>query len=391
MLHRLAITVGDSFAPLAEAMDKRLVEARIEMELSRPTRFALRFEDELCEGQNEVIDFDPPPFEADSLIALFTSTEEALAPTECLVVGRITKLRSSIVVGGVGSWLEIHGEDKRVDMGKVAVQENYDTSASAAVEKIVKLYDFKPHAQETLGEPDGKKVQLVQSATDLAFIEDQARRNAMEFWLDYATVVDPTGKIAKVDITANFYTSPERSQQIGAVNYAILKGDTDQTLRLHPDATGKVCPNITKFDARIDFDKPTSVSGFAMEDDDKREAMKQVAEKSYPVDPAKDAVLAKALKDRKLVAPPAQTPLESQLAVERILVEQMWFVEVDCSASTSSLGYVVRPHMVIPVEGVGDSLSGSYQVKSATHVFTATDCLVDFTLRANGFKGGSNA
>ena len=43
MLHRLAITTGDSFAPLSEAIDKRLVEARVEMELSRPTRFALRF------------------------------------------------------------------------------------------------------------------------------------------------------------------------------------------------------------------------------------------------------------------------------------------------------------------------------------------------------------
>lgn len=391
MLHRLAITTGDSFTPLVEAAAGRLVEARVEMELSRPTRFALRFEDEVCEGENEVLDTLKPPFEADEVISLFTSTEESLAPTECLVVGRITKLRSSIVVGGPGSWIEVHGEDKRVDMGKVAVQENHGTSASSAVEKIVKLYTFTSHAQTTLIEHDAQKAQLVQSATDLAFIEDQARRNNMEFWLSYTTHADGDGKVGSVDITANFYTSPERTQQLGAVDYARLSGNTDYTLRLHPDASGTNCPNITKFDARVDFDKPTSVKGFAMSEDKKREAMTQVAERSYPVDPKKNAVLDMALKDRKLVAPPAQTDLESYLAVERILTEQSWFVEADCSASTSTLGYVVRPHMVIPVEGVGDSLSGSYQVKSAIHVFTATDHLVDFTLRANGFKGGGNA
>jgi hypothetical protein len=35
---------------------------------------------------------------------------------------------------------------------------------------------------------------------------------------------------------------------------------------------------------------------------------------------------------------------------------------------------------------MGPNLSGLYQVKTATHVFTPTDRLVDFTLRANGFE-----
>ncbi len=389
MLHRLAITTGEGFTPLAAAAVSRLVEARVEMELSRPTRFALRFEEEICENQNELLDAFPPHFDADGQIALFTSTDEGMKPSECMVVGRITRLRSSIVVGGQGSWIEVHGEDKRIDMGKVAVQENHGTSAASAVEKIVKLYGFTPDAQPTMIEHDKQKAQLVQSATDLAFIEDQARRNNMEFWLEYAVKTSFDGSIGGVDITAKFSTSPKRNQSLGAVDFPKLLGDTDQTLRLHP--TDAACANITKFDARVDFDKPTSVSGFAMSDDDQREAMKHVAEKAYPVDPAKSDVLAKALKGRKLIAAPQPTDLETYLAVDRLLTEQSWFVEADCSASTTTLGFVVRPHMILPVEGLGDSLSGSYQVKSATHVFTATDHLVDFTLRANGFRGGSHA
>ena len=103
------------------------------------------------------------------------------------------------------------------------------------------------------------------------------------------------------------------------------------------------------------------------------------------------ALLARILGTRKAVAPAQATEIETKLAVDRIVNEQSWFVEADCSASTTVLGFVVRPHMVVPVEGVGDALSGSYQVMTATHVFTTTDQLVDFTLRANGFQGGSDA
>jgi hypothetical protein len=369
------------------------VEARVEMDLSRATRFALRFEDELCEGHNEVIDFEPPPFAADESSRCSPASTRSWRRPNALSSGGSPSCARPIVVGGRGSWIEVHGEDKRVDMGKFAVQDKHETRASEGGQDDRRaLSEVQVDAQPTLIEHDKQKAQLVQTATDLAFIEDQARRNNMELWLEYTVQADPlTGKIGDVDILIKFFTSPERNQQLGAVDYARLKGDEKKTLRLHPDPSGEPCANITKFDARVDFDKPTSVSGFAMSDDKKREAMKQVAEKSYPVDAEKDAVLKKQLGGRKLVAPPAQTDLESYLAVERILTEQSWFVEVDCSASTSTLGYVVRPHMTIPVEGVGKEPVGRLPSEVATHVFNATDNLVDFTLRANGFKGDSNA
>lgn len=394
MLPRLAITLGDTFEPLekgAAGAAARLVEARIEMELSKATRFALRFEDEICESDSEILEGFRDHFGSDSLVGLFTTTEEPIAATECLVLGRVTRVRSSFGVGGTGSWVELHGEDRRAEMAKVAIDKKYEMAADAAVKEVLGIYGFKVETQPTLIEHDKQKAQLVQNGTDLAFVEDQARRNNMEFWFDYVvTGTTADGAPEGVDVTANFMTSPRRTQGGPAPVIPVLSGDADYTLRLHPDSA-HCKPNITKFDARVDFDKPTSAHGFAMKDGDERAAIEQAQEQATPVDPKKDALLARILGTRKVVAPAQATETETKLAVDRIVNEQSWFVEADCSASTTVLGFVVRPHMVVPVEGVGDALSGSYQVMTATHVFTTTDQLVDFTLRANGFQGGSDA
>ena len=81
------------------------------MELSKPTLFALRFEDDICEGKREIADANI--FAKDTLVGLFVVLEET-KELECLVYGPVTKIRASSLLGGPGSWVEIHGEDRRV-------------------------------------------------------------------------------------------------------------------------------------------------------------------------------------------------------------------------------------------------------------------------------------
>jgi hypothetical protein len=47
------------------------------------------------------------------------------------------------------------------------------------------------------------------------------------------------------------------------------------------------------------------------------------------------------------------------------------------------LGGILKPHDVVPIEGIGTELSGPYQVKSATHVINAADHFMDVKLRSN--------
>ena len=117
----LAITFGEFLVPLPQKLQAWLVEARVEMELSAPTRYALRFEDDICDGRHEVA--DDLAFEKDTDLGLFVQLEDG--SYECLVVGPILKVRASSVLGGPGSWVEFHGEDRRARMGRITVQAKY--------------------------------------------------------------------------------------------------------------------------------------------------------------------------------------------------------------------------------------------------------------------------
>ena len=206
----LIITVGEAKALAPDTVFQWLVEARVEMELSKPTLFALRFEDDICEGKREIADANI--FAKDTLVGLFVVLEET-KELECLVYGPVTKIRASSLLGGPGSWVEIHGEDRRVLMGRKGVQGTYSGLASATASAILSLYGFTPDTQDTLIKYDTKDNQLTQSGTDLAFIDDIARRNNMDFWIEYK--VTNEAPIALTE-TAKLRTSPERTQQAGA-------------------------------------------------------------------------------------------------------------------------------------------------------------------------------
>jgi len=376
----LIITVGEAKTLAPDTVFQWLVEARVEMELSKPTLFALRFEDDICEGKREIADANI--FSKDTLVGLFVVLEET-KELECLVYGPVTKIRASSLLGGPGSWVEIHGEDRRVMMGRKGVQGTYSGLASATASAILSLYGFTPDTQDTLIKYDTKDNQLTQSGTDLAFIEDIARRNNMDLWIEYK--VTNEAPIALTE-TAKLRTSPERTQQAGAApQVPTLAPDTGKVLRVNPPADK--CPNINTFDTRINFEKPTSASGFAMSADDDKAIVKNMVDETAapPVDTEKPAKVSTG--KRETIATPKTTPQESFLAQEALVFEQSWFVEADCSATRDQLGFIVRPHQIVKVANAGDPLSGGYQVMKATHVVNPTDHFIDFTIRANGLGG----
>ena len=201
------------------------------VELSKPTMFALRFEDDICEGKREVA--DSKLFAKGELVGLFATAGPG-AELECLVYGPVTKIRSSLVLGGPGSWVEIHGEDRRLVMGRTGVNATYVGKASSAAEAILRAYNFRPDTQPTLIEHDTQKKQLTQSGTDLAFLEDIARRNNMEFWIEYE--VTATGGATKLTEKARLRTSPDRSQTTGVPQLPTLEPGKSRALRVNPPA-----------------------------------------------------------------------------------------------------------------------------------------------------------
>jgi hypothetical protein len=371
----LSLTTGPTWQAVNADTLKWLVEARVETELSKPYRFALRFEDDICEGKREIAGSDQ--FKKDVLVGLFV---EAAGKLECLVYGPITKVKSSSALGGPGSWVEFHGEDRRHAMGRMAVSGTHVGKASQAAAKILKAYNFKADTQDTRIEHDTKDKQLTQNGTDLAFLEDVARRNNMELWIDYAA--EKSGDKITLTETAKLRTSPPRSQSGDKPQLpTLIPGEPKLVLRVSPPP-GEKCANINKFETRIDFEKPASAKGFAMTDDEDKKLVADSVAKVEPVDPTKKPLQIEGMV-RDLPKPEPLTE-ERRLAMEGLVLESSWFVEVDCSATLEQLGFLVRPHQIVQVANAGDELSGGYQVMKAVHVVTAADHYIDFTMRANG-------
>ena len=373
------ITSGSDFKPLSSDVKSWLVEVRVEMELSKPTKFALRFEDDICDGNFAVQGH--PQLVANEKLGIFVQDEnEAL---DCLVYGPITEVKSSAVLGGAGSWVEILCEDRRVEMARVGVQAKYTGKASDAAKGILAAYEFEPNVQDTLITFDGKKKQLSQRGNDLAFLEEIARKNNMEFWISYKTELVPLIGTLTLTETANLRTSPERSQLGDLPAIPVLSAPPSHSLSVNPPRDD--CPKVNKFESKIDFEKPVAVKGFAFDAAGDKEIVDQIIEAAEPVDPEKPVQI-NGVK-REAIIPPKVDPEESFLAQEAVVFEQSWFVDVTASTTFEQAGFVIRPHQLVEFTHLDTRLAGSYQVTKTLHVITSSDHFMDIEAHANGLGG----
>ena len=381
------VTSGDDYQPLPDDIMRWIVEARVEMELSRASRFAIRFEEDLCDGEPAVA--RRSELQPDRCIGIFVAVEGQAVP-QCLCVGPITRVRTSTVVGGSGSWLEVHGEDRRVEMGRVGIQDRWTGRASDAARSVLSAYGFDAQVDETRIVYADEQHALNQRGTDLAFIDDIARKNNLEFWLTYTTATTPRGPTVAA-ITAHLQASPPRPAA-GPLRPPVLTAEEGLVIDVMPPPGA--CVSVTRFDVRIDTERATAARGFAQAMDSGEATANEGTAPDAPLDPdaATIALLPRASRQALPptdLAPPVTDPVEQALAAEALLTEAAWFVEVDCSTTARLMSAPIHPHRIVDVRHAGPRLSGPYQVKSATHVINATDHLIDFKLRANGLAAGS--
>ena len=377
------LTTGDRFSPLDEEVMRWIVEVRVEQELSKPTIYAIRFEDDLCEGNPVVA--GRSELQANQVLGIFVGSGGGY---ECLVHGPITRLRTSSMVGGTGSWVEVRGQDRRVEMDRVGVQATWTGKASAAAERIISAYGYDADCEETRKEYSDGQNALNQRGTDLAFLEDIARKNNLELWLSYDTSGSPDS--FSVTTTVNLRSSPTRTSAPGLSlppAPPILQTASDTSLRVQPPPD--ICASVSRFDAHVDFERPGAARGFAQAADNGETAEQTTNPADPPLGEDRADIVEVDGVERTALAPPVTDPDEHYLAQEALLTEAAWFVQVDCSATLELLGFPPQPHQVVDVQYAGERLSGPYQVMKATHIINAADTYVDFKIRANGLGATS--
>ncbi len=374
------ITAGDDLEALDDAAMQRLVEARVEHEMSKTARFALRFEDDICEDEPAVARH--PQLQAGNTIGIFVESDGEI---DCLVFGPITRVRSAATTGGTGNWHEVHGEDRRVEMDRVEIQGAYEGHASDTARQILEGYSFDPDVHDTERVYNASDNKLTQRGSDLKFLETIAQKNNFEFWIEYAVgAADPiTGRLT-LEETAKLQPSPPRGSPSPVPLPPVLVPTVERQIRVSPPPTD--CPNVTRFEVTVDYERPHAAKGFAMDLTAGDLTATDSEPAADPLDPQRNDLASVSAIERSVLASTSGDPIEQRLAQEAAVTEAAWFVEVNCTATLDQFGAILLPHEIVGVANAGPQLEGPYQVTKALHVINAIEHLMDFTIRANGLK-----
>lgn len=389
------IAFGVKNTPLPEKLTGCITEVRVEQFLDKPTGFAIRFQGDIQRG-------NPTPEGEPELGCgeLITIAVKVGNKYKCLVRGPITDVESSVMLGGPGSWVQIQGSDRRIELDRVCFQHPWSGLESAAANEILKGKFDEVRCQKTKKEYGStRKVKgesttetLNQRDTDEAFLSQIARRNNMHFWLEYkCEKLDPSGSL-KVTEIANLRSSPLRPQDEKCVSPGPTKVDTDgdKLLSLRVNVEKEGCFNVTTFSLKTNTERPTSFKGTAINMRDVRAVkISDVKDRQPPV--VKGGLgLGNSSINRELCLVTAGDEQELQCKAESAMTEAGWFVEAKADTTVHMLGGVLVPHDEVKVQGVGTKDQGRYHVKSVTHVINAADHFMEVHLRRNAIGGKKN-
>ncbi len=408
MSYGFMVTFGESNDPLAADLMEAIAEVRIEQDLSKPTKFGIRFEDDLCDGKPKVL--SAPALKPGGMISVLVPEEidpkKSNKALICLVRGPITKLKSSAVLGGPGSWLEVHGEDRRVEMSRETKNAVWTGKAPEIADAIFSDYKFQSDVKssDAVEFTEGAKT-LNQSSADLKVIEDLGRQLGYEFWLTYK--VNSQGKAYKIDETANFKPSPDFSADGGggllgaiagaaaaaasAIGIDQLAGKPAKVLKL--SVADRDCSNLTAFDLDVDVERATAAMLDGIDDKSGDADDNEAKDEQPKVDPkTKDDVKTfQGGATRTIKATGAGSAADRASEAKAMVADDGWFITATASASAFKLPGVVQPHEIVTVEGTGFAHSGKYQVSKVLHVINGWGHLMDMTLRRNALPGNANA
>ena len=355
-------------APAPDLADVCL-SVQVEQSLSEPTRYAVKFLVELDQvGQyTSLTDLRLRPG------AMLTILVADGLTTECLVRGPIDRHQVHIETGGAGSWLEVSGGDRRVEMGRAHRTVAWTGRDSDIATTIIAGYTMRPDIGQTTHLHTPISHTQNQCGSDLEFLNRLARRNGFQFWISY----DVAGLVATE--VGHFKPSPPRldilasSPVVDPFRPSLQINVGDRTSQTH-----------NSIDIDADFDRPTLSNGLRV-----LEGVNSITPAAVPAPPNLPLGLRPLLSfasgvPRELSLATAGDSTELTTRARAALAEAEWFVQARVRTTKFALGdRILQPHMVIPVNGLGQRYSGEYFVTAVTHTLDGEGHAMDLTLARN--------
>jgi hypothetical protein len=379
------IATGTGNSPLGSDIADCLIEVRVEQSLDEPTRYGVRVREDIADGKPMAA--NAPELQVEQMLTIAVQLEDDTML--CLVRGPITDTQSQYTLGGPGSWYEVHGGDRRVELSRQCFQHAWEGKASEAANSIISGYGFDPDIQDTSKTYSTSTETLNQRATDLDFLKTIARENGYFFWISYAVSANglssPGGQLSVTE-KAHLKTSPFRSQGPGGIlpSIAGLKLVPSGGPQIKAGADNSDCGNnVTAFSVKEDVERPNSASATAV---DTKSVNSDDTSASNPDSPL--AQSGQALTDvtglkRTLCLTAAGNAEDVRSRAEAALSDTGWFVTATASTTAHMLKGVLQPHDIVEVVGIGPQHSIPFRVKKVTHVITPSDHYMDLELQSN--------
>lgn len=354
-----------------------ITEVRVEQSLNEPTRFAIRYIDDIKDGK--LTKAGVAQLQLGELVTIAVEREGDYA---CLCRGPILEHASEVTVGGAGSSFTVSGPDRRDELAREHRDQNWTGLASDVARRLIGDVYSETDVQDTDERYDDNGNALPQRASDLEFLIELAEEHGYHFWIDYENVREaPPSSLSLLEV-ARWKSSPplQDSPPLGVpLPLPLVDGDT----RLTYNVGRRECQNLTAFTISSDGDRPSAVNASTRNVTDGEHDAVNVQDEAAPIGGTGDG-LANRAPARQMSPRPqgnAQTARRRNAAALR---EAGFFVSAECSTTRHLLRDVLRPHQIVGVDGLGGSnASTPFRVKSVVHVINGNGHYMDAELETN--------
>jgi len=356
-----------------------LVEVRVEQSLNQPTRWAVRFLDDISVKTGQPTIANAPQLQPGKMLTIAVPDGNGVT---VLVRGPIEEIDCNVTLGGPGSWVQYGGRDRRGFLDRVVETKVWESAASKAVKTILSHHGFKTAVEPTKETYSTKRTTLNQRASDLQFVTACARRNNKCFWITYEGRT--TGNRLRVEETAHVESSPPRGQdaEVGAPFDLQQLPLSQEGVVLKLNVPASDCQTVTAFNINVDLEATNTFKVNAQSWSGKKQP-RAGTDPQADLNDGGEGALAFSQGERNVRPVGAGDASELGPLGEAIVTEAGWFVKATLSTSAHMAGGVIQAHDIVPLVGVSQAHDGKFQVSSVTHVINAADHMMDVAIRRN--------
>lgn len=374
----LLIASGTDNRIFSEDLLACLIEVRVEQTLDQPTRFAVRFQDDIQDGK--LVKAGLSELKVGQILTIMVDKGED--KYACLCRGPILAHESEMTLGGPGSSLTVIGPDRRDELAREIREQNWPGRASEVAQLLLgdtyplSCVDPTDEVYDLLGNT------LPQRDNDLEFLTKLGADHGYHFWISYSgTGETPAGLLTVIE-TANWKASPplQDSAPLGLPPILPLS-DSSVTLRYNvPQAD---CPNLTAFTLATDGARPSSVSTSTQNLTDGGDDPVEVTDQAAPMGGTGEGLAARA-PARQMTPQPQGNMQDSRRRNAAALRDAGFFVSATLSTTRHMLKDLLEPHQVVAVEGIGGANGKTpFRVSSVTHVINGINHFMDAEIETN--------